>query len=138
MENTKNITKAALKESMLKGFTENKIFYLDLKARVIDAIDGTSVVRKGHLSEISFAEVFLHEDAFVKWCAKDIVAKYGKDFTTDIMCTSDWGEKIGDVDRTFTTLTWRDEKGEILAQIWVTASHMRECDCKIIPNYIVH
>lgn len=138
MENTKNTTKAILKEDMLNSLTENKIFYLDLKATVIDAVNGTSEYCNGHLSEISFAEVLIQESTFVNWCAKDFVEKYGKNYTTDIMCTSDWGLKIGDVNRTFTTLTWRDEKGEILAQIWVTASHMRECDCKVIPNYIVH
>lgn len=146
MENTINIKsvkmtaemKEEIAERTAKAFVENKIFYLSLKGRVIDGVNGTSVVRRAHLAKISFADVFYHEDNFAMWCAKDFVKMYGNNFTRDVLCTSDWGDEIGDVDRTFITLTWRDENNEVIAQVQVMASHMRECDCKIMPNYIVH
>lgn len=134
----KTIKTMEMTEKTVKAFVENKIFYLALEARVIDSVNGKSVVRMGHRAKISFAEVFFYEDDFTLWCAKDVIEMYGDKYTKDIMCTSDWGESIGDVNRTFITLTWRDEDNEVLAQVQVTASHMRECDCKIIPNYIVH
>lgn len=128
------------KESMVKAFTENKIFYLYMVGVAIDAVNGTSVTKEAHLAKISFAEVFFHEENFAMWCARDFVKVYGNKYTTEHICTSDYEKHIGDVQRTFTTLTWRDSEGEIVARVQVNASHMRECDLEHegALNYIVH
>lgn len=123
-------------ESLFKAMTTNKIFYLSLKGTVIDGENGSSSKQRAHFGPITMAEMFAHEEAFVHCLAKPLVDLYGE-AERDVLCTEDWGTPIGDVSRTFITLTWRNGNGELLAMVQVEASFMRDCDCKVIPNPIV-
>jgi hypothetical protein len=136
MKNMKTSINATM-ENTVNAFVNNKIFYLSLKGLVVDGENATSTTKSAHLARISFAEVFYHEDNFTHYLAKPLIELYGDNYTRDVLCTEDWNTIEGDISRTFITLTWRSDGGELLAMVQVTASHMRECDCKFIPNSIV-
>jgi hypothetical protein len=123
-------------ESLLTAMTTNKIFYLSMKGKVVDSENASCTKHSAHFSRITLADVFVHEDGFTNHLVLPLMKKYGKG-TRDVICTEDWDTPIGDISRTIILHTWRDEKGELLAMVEVEANHMRECDCKVIPNPIV-
>ena len=123
-------------ESLIKAMTENKIFYLNVEVDVIDAVNGYSSTRHFHFARISMCDVMLHEHNIPIHIGKDFAAMYGEP-EVEVIVSADWDNPEGSIHYTFVTHTWR-VKGEVVGQVRVKASHMRECDATHIPNSIVH
>ena len=137
MEKTNITPNGANEGNEVSALFTNKIFYLNLVGRVVDGVNGLSEVKTAHFAKISLGECIFHNENFAQWCGREFTKRYGEG-ECDVMCSEDWDEVEGDISRTFTTLSWRDEQGELLARVFVTGEQMRECDCKFVPNHIVH
>jgi hypothetical protein len=123
-------------ESLIKAMRENKIFYLNIEVDVIDVANDYCSTRKFHFARISMYDVMLHEHNIPIHIGKDFASMYGVP-EIDVIPTADWDNQEGSIQHTFTTHTWRVD-GEIVGQVRMKSSYMRECDATHIPNSIVH
>lgn len=123
-------------ESLFKAMTENKIFYLNIEVNVIDVENDYCTTRNFHFARISMCDVMLHEHNLPIHLGKDLAAMYGEP-AVEVITTADWDNPMGAIQHTFITHTWKVDD-EVVGQVRVKSSFMRECDATHIPNSIVH